>query len=838
MKDLLLRNNNTGVIRRLSSRYLKANRGRNLIAIAAIALTTLLFTTLFTIGGGMVKTQQDQMMRQVGGSSHGSFKYVTREECDKLKNHPSIKEYGESIFAASADNAALSKIHSEIRWGDENYARWAFTIPTTGTLPERGMELATSTIVLDMLGLPHKTGITVPLEYQIDGVSYKESFTLTGFWEGDSMSGAQMIYLSEDYINSVVTLDTLNYYQRENDTIGSILGLDVMFNSSFNIESKLNRIISDSGYEPNTIATGVNWAYLGSGTPDILSILIAVVSLLLIGSAGYLIIYNVFYISVTKDIKNYGLLKTIGTAPKQLKHLVRRQALLLSLAGIPLGIVTGFLLGTLLLPTVMKITSYAGEKVVIPFSLWIPVVSAVFALITVFISCQKPCKLAAGVSPMEALRAHEVSSGRRKARKSNRINTITMAWHNVVRSKKRVISVVISLSLSIVLLNSVYGATRCFDMDKFISNNIITDFSIANEKLMAWYELTYLEEQTVKDLSALTGVRQASTVYMQESSIPVDEKVQAAAREFAKSQSLPVEGDFIEYLKKLGGQQVHIYGMDAFAYEKLDFYGEKPDWETFSSGRYALTSSMTDFDKSLTVFKKGDVMTLEDRNGQSQEFTSLANADVPYATSARHGHLNEIDIILPLSQYLEYFNQDGLIFLHLEAEEGMIPSLEASISDYVSSHAAAYVSRTTYEAEFRQLEVTYLVVGGVLAGILCLVGLLNFLNSIATSIFTRRQEFAMLQSVGMTTGQLRAMLIWEGLWYILLTTACTLTVGNLLSFVLVKLLAGQMWFFSYHFTMTPMILGIAFFFLPAFLIPRISYRSVSRLSIVERLRTQ
>lgn len=59
--------------------------------------------------------------------------------------------------------------------------------------------------------------------------------------------------------------------------------------------------------------------------------------------SGYLLIYNVMYISVTKDIRFYGMLKTIGTAPKQIKKIVKMQAFRLSVIGIPVGILLGTL---------------------------------------------------------------------------------------------------------------------------------------------------------------------------------------------------------------------------------------------------------------------------------------------------------------------------------------------------------------------------------------------------------------------------------------------------------------------------------------------------------------
>ncbi len=68
---------------------------------------------------------------------------------------------------------------------------------------------------------------------------------------------------------------------------------------------------------------------------------------------GYLIIYNIFQISVAGDIRFYGLLKTIGTTPRQLKRIIRQQALLLCLIGIPAGLLLGYGIGAVLMPVVL-----------------------------------------------------------------------------------------------------------------------------------------------------------------------------------------------------------------------------------------------------------------------------------------------------------------------------------------------------------------------------------------------------------------------------------------------------------------------------------------------------
>lgn len=79
-------------IRRLSFRALKAAKKRNIIAIIAIALTTLLFTSLFTVMMSVNASYETYTFRQIGGYSHGTFKDVTDEQIKALQAHPDIKK--------------------------------------------------------------------------------------------------------------------------------------------------------------------------------------------------------------------------------------------------------------------------------------------------------------------------------------------------------------------------------------------------------------------------------------------------------------------------------------------------------------------------------------------------------------------------------------------------------------------------------------------------------------------------------------------------------------------------------------------------------------------------
>ena len=68
---------NRKCIRRLGFRSMAAARTRNIIAILAIALTTVLFTSLFTIAASINYSYQQENFRQAGGDMHGSIKDIS-----------------------------------------------------------------------------------------------------------------------------------------------------------------------------------------------------------------------------------------------------------------------------------------------------------------------------------------------------------------------------------------------------------------------------------------------------------------------------------------------------------------------------------------------------------------------------------------------------------------------------------------------------------------------------------------------------------------------------------------------------------------------------------------
>ncbi len=854
---------NKKVIYRLSFRSFKANQVRNIVAILAIILTTLLFTSLFTVAVSMNYSIQQQYMRMAGGSAHGSFKYLNKEQADRLKVDPLIKEYGMSLMLSIPEDAPFNKHHTEIRYSDKNEAKLYFSYPTTGKMPEDKMELATDTAVLDLLGIPHKIGEKVNLTFPVGDRTVTDTFTLCGFWQTDEASQASQIWLSESYVEGQLK----DYKPRASgyESIGT-WNLDVMFANSRNIEANLRKITEENGYNfvdqsaSNYLATGVNWAYTSThlNKEDNIMMAAAITAvILLIIFTGYLIIYNIFQISVSGDIRFYGLLKTIGTTPKQIKRLVRNQAFFLSCFGIPVGLLIGFIIGNKLTPVIMNIMT--NKRSFTAYNPWIFIGAALFSVITVGISCNKPGILASRVSPIEAVRYTERANGKKQYKNSkNGAKVYNMALANLALSRKKTVLVIISLSLSVILLNCTYTFTKGFDMDKFLDKFVITDFIVGHSD---YFQCRFgSEDQKVTDsminaIDAQPGITESGRVY---------------GSTFISNTSLE-ENDFKQFFgwypkeamesslkdKDENGKikaDVDLYGLEDLPMKQLTLLKGELDIEKMKSGHYlALVVFPDDYGKPnlqdaiydvgekvkihyCTDYKYSEDGKLTESNGWDEEYEVIAVVMMPHNMSLRA--YGDVPFITSAKTFIKDTGTENTMIYMYNVDKEHTKQMENFIKNYTDKQEPDmnYESKASYVNQFSTFRNMFLLVGSILSFIVGIVGILNFINAVLTSIMTRRREFAMLQSIGMTGKQLKKMLVFEGLFYSIVSILVSLVISVLIGYIALKPIENIMWFFTFRLNIMPIVILLPVFLVIGIIIPLLSYRMTNRKSIVERLR--
>lgn len=872
---------NKKTINRISIKSMKANRLRNLVAIIAIALTTVLFTTIFTIGLSFNEALQQSNFRQAGGYSHGAFKYLTQQQFDELKTDPLIKEYGLRRFVGMPTDAPFNKAHVEVGYSDENQRKWMYLDPIEGTFPTEGTnEAATDTRVLALLGIEPVVGTQFSMTFDVDGTETTETFILSGFWEYDEAIVASHVIIPQSHAEEIFTrLDT-----KFTDDMTSSWNLDVMFRGSMNIERDIQSVLENHGYQnqnqgkENYIATGVNWGYTGAQLSDSMDPVTAVgifVLLILIVFTGYLIIYNVFQISVAGDIRFYGLLKTIGTTPKQLKRIIRKQALILSAVGIPLGLLIGYFLGVALAPVLLSQLNgvVADAKSASPV---IFIGSALFSLFTVFLSCARPGKAAASVSPIEAVRYAEGAKSKRAIRRNNKGVSLTkMAFVNLGRNRGKTAITVVSLSLAILLLNLTFTFTKGFDMDKYL-RDMVVDFTVSEA---GYFQVSHgwtgeaVDEDTIEMIQSQGDILGGGRVYGK-----VTPAQQYVSEEYFRTKySAFYSEESLDQLADRTGKLpdgrledgVQLYGMEDYILGKITTLEGDVEKLKDPSGRYiAAVYSADDYGNAKMdshYAKLGDVITIryideteyynpetgevykgEIPEGANYEERILQYRDVEYEVAAlviiphklsyRYYSLDEF--VLGAETFIKDTRSNTAMYYAFDTTEGSNAAMETFLSDFTKNAQSHYdyESKETYKAEFESFRNMFFILGSVLSFIIGLVGILNFLNAVLTSIITRRKEFAMLQSIGMTGRQLKTMLIWESLYYtigaVVICFALCLATGPLLG----AALNNVFWFFTYRFTVTPILICVPFMLLISFVVPYLGYKNLVRQSVVERLR--
>ena len=875
---------NRKCIRKLSWRSLWASRKRNIIVIIAIALTALLFTSLFTIVMSINSSYEMYTFRQVGGYCHGTFKEVTEEQIENISAHSNVKAAGKRITVGYMDGGVFAKAPAEVSFMDDNCTEWSFAEPTTGHKPQGRNEITMDTHALKLLGVEPEVGAEIEMTYTVGALSempYEktDTFTLAGWWEYDDISPVHYINISEEYakeIEAEAMSKGLEPFR---------IDLNVMMASNMNIRGQMEQVDLDLGYawdetgEGELVRIGVNWGYttaqLGESM-DVTTLIAIIAFLALVIFTGYLIIYNIFQISVTGDIRFYGLLKTIGVTPRQLRRIIRQQALILCVVGIPVGLLLGYVVGAALTPVVMARTTLGVGVSTVSTSPLIFFASALFALITVLLSCSRPGKIASKVSPVEATKYTEIVRSKKKHRTTRGAKVHQMAFSNLGRNKRKTVLVVISLSLSVVLLNILVTFTGGFDMEKYLAKLTCADFVVSTTDYFRYsHSSSFISQEQIEHIQTNTSPSLSGCGYTMTGYRPIgwmteehwlQDMMHYTSEENAKAglEQQNRRGDLVS-------QSALIEGLDKSLFDKLtvvegdispllqddtnaiavvvptDDYGNVSNFDFYPP--VGSTQTITYIDEGYYIDSRTGNLCDENTPAEYMQFQLSASHDVDYTVCAY--------VTVPHSMSFRYYSTGYSFVLPIEklnndSQHESIPMFylfdtsddiaEASAENYLTDLTAddlsglMYESKATLRAEFEGFQNMFLLLGGLLCAIIGLVGILNFFNTIMTGILSRKREFAVLQAVGMTSKQLKAMLVYEGLFYALSSALCALVLSFEINPLVGDLLENMFWFFSGKFTIVPVIIAIPIFALLGWLIPYAMYNQAAKYSIVEQLR--
>ncbi len=851
----------------LAGRSFRASRMRNLIATSAIILTTILFTTVTTVGMGATGSITLTMQMLKGSRSDGDFHNMTAEQYAALEDADFIREYGLRMPVGFLEDTTRHNIEFDVL--DPVQADLTFCMPVHGSVPKAENEIVTSDTALRDLGVEPEVGADVTISFTAHGREYQLDMVVSGWFEATSEQ-ISMMWAGTAFRDAHP--DIFEYtYDRDRDMAGTYYS-DFIATSTAGLQENLDHWVRQMGGDPDAANSDHLSATINTVTNPALdptTLLLVAVMIALFVLCGYLLIYNVFDIAVMQEIRRYGLYRTVGMSKRQVKKLINLQAVWLSCIGIPLGLLIGYFVGKAALPYMMRTLSSSYENIAIHVdpSPIVFVGAAVLAAFTVFLSTRKPMRAAADIPPIEAFRYVETAGGRKTTKKSTAGTSLfRLAWSDLGRNKRRFAFIVASLSLCVILLNCIGIAADSVDIEKQVSYSIRTDFTVVNalsKNILKGFTRREhgLGQEVIDAVNAQPGVKGASAIYkntLDDRNVtydfPVGFDLIGTDEETGIDYASTKDG-IVFNLGDDGHALCNVYGMEETALARMDIQEGEADahklYEKMVNGEGVLVGVMSDMGTSimepaLDLLEVGDIITVFKNGGPMMELPVLAKAaltgddtEIRYTANGpfevgRDG----LFLYLPTCVYTEIYDEPVIYKYSFDVEEGQQDPMRGFLEDYVTNvdPSLGYASAEEARQDAATTRTMLQFVGGLIGSIFGAVGVLNLINTIITSILTRRHEFAIMQSIGMTAKQLTRMMIWESVYYAIGVCIVGLLLSVILAFTVVKTLIGDIWYFTFHFTLVPAVTVCILLLIAAAVLPVIALKVFNKGSIVEKLR--
>ncbi len=531
--------------------------------------------------------------------------------------------------------------------------------------------------------------------------------------------------------------------------------------------------------------------------------------------AGFFIINNVMSMSVSGDIRLYGLLKAVGTSKKQIGKMVSRQIGNLCAIGIPLGLLASVLTTRISVPLFLRMYGVGMEEYSIVYHPAAFIGAAFFTFVTAITGAYAPMRTAARLSPMEALKYSEY--GYFHKIKTTKYSPIKMACRNIIREPKRTIKVFCGLFIGLTAFLTVSVILKSASIDMFMEQTAIyNEDSIYLRSSLAELENSILNEQEevfseklIGDLGSLPGLKNMRLSYFQTIQMEVKDRD-------GDNQSLPG----------------YIYGIDEDGILALSEQLDSPiDQEAFLRGEFVILRKLyrgSYIDSGNATFYVGDKAISYSIGGfLPEEF------DDYYGKS--YNWLPGVYVSEELFQ--EIAGNPRIYEIELNIEKDSQEQALSMAKDFCADHEGIVLfSNIETRLEAETIVSTLNIIGKSISVMLCMIGIFNFISVIITEILSRQREFALLESVGESAKQIKLELMTEGAIYAFTTFILVGTLGSMIVYGLLFEMRKQFAYMDFNipFVSLSIMAGVIFFI--CIVVPEIAYRYIGKFSIVDRLK--
>ncbi|MCI8327304.1 MAG: ABC transporter permease [Lachnospiraceae bacterium] len=825
----MLKNNNMSVVTRMARRSLKSNRRRSISMILAIFLAAFMLFSVLTVGATYFKMQRIQDMRISGIECDAMMYGVTREQHEMCEKNADIRLSGVCAVAGYVKSTERDQTPDVgLLWADENYwnkMKKPAMRKVEGSYPEKENEIMVTKKALKECGYGDlSVGDHFQMTYGVKEEIREETFYISGIWDG--YGPKKEFYVSEkfyercgyqlsDVASGRYAIDFKKNFMTQKE--------QTAFTESMHLEKQQALIfVSDFAYAA--------WILAGATGLILVTCLCA-----------YLLIYNMMYLSVSGNVRYYGLLQTIGMSERQIRGLVRKQMFTIGGIGACVGILLGYGVAFFLIPSIVKSIGIRGGDIEIAFHPIILILTVLLVGVTVWTASLKPTKMAMKISPIEALRYRKVENKKRTHR-TKRGNPIwRLAKEQLIKDKKKTGVVIISFSLSLSVFLCIMTLLSSQGARTYVHNYMEADLILKNDMVKNEEQLPVIDHNLLSEISKLEGVREVHPVYFKKVIVPWEpEFADQWMREFYDTwMRIPYEDEREKYKEHPEEFASSIVGIDRETFEYLNAELEQPvDEKAFLSGKSCIVyRNGLNFSKDDLIGKKvtcaeyeniTDVHTFEIA-GDTDEAYYTAILGYPPTIIVSDHVIGERDTQQIISKVSIFYDKE----YDRQTEKKVLEIMQKS--QYPKDFS--YDSRIEELKEIEKAQGNMPQIGFGVALILAFIGTLNYINTSVGNIQRRWTEISVMESIGMSQKQVKNMLIAEGCLYFIGTWILTMTAGLAVIYLLYQLLNYRG--VNFYLPVLPALVANAVMTFICISVPLITYQRFEKQgTIAERIREE
>ncbi|WP_195233753.1 ABC transporter permease [Holdemanella biformis] len=796
----------------------KRNRTRSILIMMAICLTTMLLVIISTVGNGVIRLQKSQAASSYG-SNYGLFITADGTQLKEVERRAEISDIGimctEGILKGNENGGfvCMDETARKMLPYNKEYEL------KEGKYPEKMQEIAAGRAFFRAMGYGDvKIGDTVTLDYRAGMQSeYKpEEFVVSGIlYDRDeyTIEASYVVFGSQDFYNERVAEGDRQY--------NIYFTLSDSANVSMNNVAPVIKEIADScGIDQKNVI--INDLYLQWVLQPSYEMIVVCGTLILgIVLFSVVVIYNIFQVGIAQKVQEYGKIKALGATRKQMKQLIFREGILLAVPSIPLGLLFGFLIAKVSFNWLVEqgnlVSSGIKNHQVPLFSLTIMLICIFVSFLTVVLALRKPMKIVSRISPIEATRYLDGSKtqkqGRRKGRKD--VTVFSMAMANVTGNPKRTIATILTMGLSCVLFVIISNYVGNIDTE----HEARIAINHGQFELQLDYSQNYDEAYPENNLDTILTDN-------------------------------PLNDSLIEEIKSIPGVtdvmtreivSVNLNGtrFPAAVVSKKDFDFMRQDGDIGSMDYdQAVKNGDIFFGWSAWMeqdgYAPGESIVFDFKNG-SETYTYQGKIAGSFVSADTY-------LVIPEGVYRS-MNPRGTAYgyLWVDCDKKDVASVEQSLNTLISN--TSHIKMDTYHAQLQSAECAsrMMKLGCYLfMAIVGLIGFMNLANTMIINITTKKQEYGVLQAVGMTNKQLNLCLQIQGLIFTVGTICVALAAGLPLGYALFSYAKhnGIFGMNVYHVPLIPILVMILLVGILQIVLSCVLSSNLKKETLVERIRYQ